>query len=461
MPTPATLHPGTKRSQEGSAMLMAVFVLALLSLLGLGLLFVTQTQVQAAQTSLRVKQAFYLAEAAQEDGRQTLFNVNRSGPFTDDLVNHAGANGVFDFDPGTLVVNRDAAGNVISLAGYGDDVPLRGLTAFGGGWYAAFMTNDAGAGEDPTQPADGNDRVLITGIGAGPDQSLEIVQAIVERWEVLPLLPPATITLLGPPPSFWGGTSDSHGFTGDDCGGAGVPGLYVPVVGVIGSDAEAAAEAGIYRDEDGDGPDYDSGPYSDAATFADLTDASEPTVVGSGYDAVDPSDSLWTDCPALHKMVEDLRAIADVVCCNPPVCATAVPATCELPDPPDRSKLIFVDGDLDVGPSGGMGTLVVTGTLTIDGRADWNGMIFAFGAGVYERNGGGNGVISGAVMVADIAGPDNVYGNDDDCSGDDGGFGTASYLHNGGGNSGTSYCSTDILGSRPVAPYDIVGFRQR
>ena len=98
----------------------------------------------------------------------------------------------------------DILGNVTGLTGYGDDVPLIDPTAFGDGWYAAFMTNDAvnGAGS-----VDTNNRVMITGIGLGSNHSVEIVQAVIIR-EVL--LPPAAITLLGPTPSFTGGSSNPN-----------------------------------------------------------------------------------------------------------------------------------------------------------------------------------------------------------------------------------------------------------
>ena len=87
-------------------------------------------------------------------------------------------------------------------------------------------------------------------------------------------------------------------------------------------------------------------------------------------------------------------------------------------------------------------------------------MILALGEGRFERNGGGNGDISGAIMVADIAGPDDLYGTADDCTGGDNGFDSAEYENNGGGNADTGFCSTDIIAARPNPPYDIVAFRQ-
>ena len=53
---------------------------------------------------------------------------------------------------------------------------------------------------------------MIWGIGAGLDRSVEIVQAVIETDPLVPIVPPATITILGPDPSFDGGNSDDQLF---------------------------------------------------------------------------------------------------------------------------------------------------------------------------------------------------------------------------------------------------------
>ena len=69
-------------------------------------------------------------------------------------------------------------------------------------------------------------------------------------------------------------------------------------------------------------------------------------------------------------------------------------------------------------------------------------------------------IVFGAV-VADIAGPDGIYGTGDDCTGGQNGFGDSIYDENGGGNSGTGYCSTVVQASNHAKPYEILEFRQR
>ena len=61
--------------------------------------------------------------------------------------------------------------------------------------------------------------------------------------------PPATITLLGPQPDFESGSSIAKRYIGDDCKGAGIEDLNLPVVGTIGGAAEAEAEEGVNKPE--------------------------------------------------------------------------------------------------------------------------------------------------------------------------------------------------------------------
>ncbi|MCH7780429.1 MAG: hypothetical protein IH848_06245, partial [Acidobacteria bacterium] len=229
-------------------------------------------------------------------------------------------------------------------------------------------------------------------------------------------------------------------YIGEDCAGTGgTPGLYAPLVGVVSDTAETLCEAGIGSD-----PAYSSGPYLGEDAFANLTDPTEPTYGG------EPLDSIWTDCQALHDLVESIRGIADVVCTDGNSCVLP-------PSAPDR--IIFVDDDYSLGDDG-EGLLVVTGDLTTNGGVSWNGMMWVLGTGQFRRNGGGNATVSGSLVMAHIAGPDNVYGNADDCTGGDGGFAPSSFDENGGGNGTTRYCTDDIFNASPAYPYKIVEFRQ-
>lgn len=438
------LEPAVTKRERGSALVLAIFVLVLLTGMGTALLFLSETEVKMSQANVAGKRGFYLAEAGLEDIRSTLWDINRAGEFDDDLATAAGANNTMNFNPETIRPVYDANGDVTGFTGYGDDVPVTPATALANGMYIGFLTNDPM--ELTSSPLiDTDRRVLITGVGADNDGSFEVVQAIIELHEAMPAIPPSTITLLGPSPVFDGAKSKVKDYVGDDCSGSGVPsslppGAFVPIVGTVGS----PITSGINTN-----PDYDSGPYTDYDTTADVVDPANPILAGPGFP--DTIDTGWLDCPRLQELLETLALVADVTCAG----------SCTIPPGPP-GQIIFVDGDISVANiDDGEGTLVVTGELTSNGQWDWNGLVLVVGEGQYIMTGAGSGIISGAMLVADIAGADQVYGTADDCTGPDGGFGSVSFDESGGGGALTAFCSTHILASNPAAPYDIVEFLQR
>lgn len=446
------------RSERGSSLLLVIFMLAVLSATGISLLFLTQTDARMGQSDLRAKQAFYVAEAGLEDGRAALLAANRVSTqpksLNDELSVAAGADGVFDFDPTTLVATWGTDGQLSGLSGFGDDVPLRTLLPFGNGSYAAFVTNDLAAGETATSPSDGNSRVILTGVGSGENRSLEIVQAVVRREDLFPTVP-AAITILGEPgctagidcAEFSGGSSNSKDYSGDDDGShcpGGVAGAFVPVVGVIGSSSQGDAQSGVTKPHT-----YVSGADVGVDTVADLS-----TITGL--------DPMWTNCAALVEFAARARDSADTV-------GTGTLPVASLGTESSPSS-VFINGDYTLPGSlrDGAGMLFVTGELSVNGRTGWLGPIFVIGKGDFNRSGGGNGTIAGGVVVADVAGPDRVLFTADDCSGQDGTAGTSddgvaqsTYNVSGGGTSTTGYCSAYLTNWQASQPLEIVSFRQR
>ena len=419
--------------ESGSALVMAIFFLFLVTTLGIALMFLSRNEVQLSQADGRTKRVFYIAEAGLEDARRTLFLTNGEGEFEDDLITATGVDGLISFDLSSLQANFDGSGNLTGLSGVGDDVPVSPLTGFGDGSYVAYLTNDPTEGR--TSLVDLDDRVMLTGIGVGPDRSIEVVQAIIEPRRPFPLDPQAAITLLGPTPNFQSGSSNPSTYNGNDCGVTG--GLAVPAVGAVGSSAESAVESGVVTTN---GPDFESGGYTGTDTIVDLTDGSNTLVQDSGG-ALPPE---WQDCQAMHDMLDLLSGIADHT---------------SLQGSYNPDDITFIDADISLSSGdSGQGVLVVTGTLTFDGNTDWDGMLIVVGEGNMLRNGGGSGVISGAVIVADVAGPNGVYNDGDDCQN---GFESPDFVVNGAGNSDVEFCSTAISTANPVNRYKIEEFIQR
>lgn len=92
-----------------------------------------------------------------------------------------------------------------------------------------------------------------------------------------------------------------------------------------------------------------------------------------------------------------------------------------------NGRLTFVDGNAELPPGGGAGLLVVTGTLDMRGNADFRGLILVLGRGEVLRNGGGNGITLGSIVVAKF--------------GSTGGFLAPTFDSNGGGTSDIKYDS--------------------
>ncbi len=92
-----------------------------------------------------------------------------------------------------------------------------------------------------------------------------------------------------------------------------------------------------------------------------------------------------------------------------------------------QPTLTFIDGDGALPPGSGAGLLVVTGALTVDGSAVFDGLILVLGSGQLIRSGGGNGNTLGSILVA-------RFGN----SGD---FLAPTFNSNGSGTSSIQYDS--------------------
>ena len=119
---------------------------------------------------------------------------------------------------------------------------------------------------------------------------------------------------------------------------------------------------------------------------------------------------------------------------------------------PGDPKVVMVTGEFNL-YGDGAGILAVAGQLTFNGNVNCDGLILVIGEGLMQRNGAGNGTLSGGIVVANTAGPDGLPGNPDDA------LGPPTFDTSGGGNGNVNYCSTIINNMVGSLPLRVVAFR--
>ena len=258
----------------------------------------------------------------------------------------------------------------------------------------------------------------------------------------------APVTLLGSTATLTGGDSNSKALNGDDQCGSAAP---LPVVKTNANSSLAGIKSSVSSSKPKTYHTKVGGQQVDGSTnIADIvTTLSEAQANSNGYNLNDAS-SLNSLVQALHDLPQ----------------ATVLPdgSTNSGVDLGDIAhlKIVVVDGDFTVsGNASGAGILVVKGDLTFSGNLSYTGIIMTIGKGVMVRNGGGNGTLSGAIWVANTAGPDGIVGTADDA------MGPATFDVSGGGASNVQYCSSAVNNALAATappptypPLTVLSFRQ-
>ena len=117
-----------------------------------------------------------------------------------------------------------------------------------------------------------------------------------------------------------------------------------------------------------------------------------------------PATSLlrqsWMTPATLDAVMQDIENSADVVLTGS-VNSTEISNAAPLMSPTNPMTVV-VNGNLRLNGRGftGYGLLLVTGTLTYDPDASWNGIVLVVGQGILASNGSGSGGFEGTVFVA-------------------------------------------------------------
>ena len=269
-------------------------------------------------------------------------------------------------------------------------------------------------------------RILVRSTGYGPKGAIKRLEMMLSQ-SAFDFEAPAVLTMRGADSTanmvFNIGNSNAKLYSGVDHAGAQT---QLPTFAVIGQDVVTADE-GIKKESTVADPEIG---YLDISTVPSGTTV--PTIQVQTPDFLQTADAARSALSALETTASTMnRYFAPAAGESYTVSASNTTPT----------GITFVDGNCNL--DGGSGLLVVTGALNMNGNPSFSGVILVLGTGTVNRNGGGNGDIYGAMVVASF----NRNGN--------AGFTAPSFNTNGGGNSTLQYDSLAVsraLGAIGAAP---------
>ncbi len=405
-------------NENGFVLGFTILFMAVLAILGSSTAVMTRAEIKVSANYKNSELAFFAAQGGTEHAREVLRELNAistdPSSFSDELVALSGSNGFLDgYVPGT------------------DDVPIISASLEDSS-YSVYLTNDVVDGF--LYSVDSNHRVALTSVATGPNGSEAVIRTTISTFGLFPL--PATITLLGNGASFTGGNSNAKELHGDDRCGSEPP---KPVVAVSHGIDLGPLQSSINGSKPTTYHTLDEWGFDvNATTHPNLISTSIPTSM-----FIFIKNNYGVDLHSHHELNDLVISLQKVATTIAPGGSSA--ATVNVGSPGDP-KVVVATGDFTLNGDGA-GILVVTGQLTFNGNVNYGGLILVIGEGVMQRNGAGNGTLSGGIVVANTAGPDGLSGNSDDA------FGPPTFDTSGGGNGNVNYCSTiinDMIGGLPL-----------
>ena len=369
------VHREGNKGQRGAALITTLMMSTLLLATGGALVLVTSLSNRTVIDATAEMQAYYSAEAGVQDTLNVLRgNINpRTGMPANSRISfrmaieRGGSN--LPSDASATCRNNDPT-SICRLSGWlnysfptnspnrvaltPNYTPLNGLA------YAVQVSDP-----DQTPIATGEPtRLLIRVRGYGPKGAEKRLEVIVKRTS-FDYSPPAMLMMRGAGDctgmSFDIGDSNAKTYTGHDNASTSV----LPTFG-------ATCDGDTSTEETADDKETVEAPKAAKVTNSDL-----PVWLRSAPDARD--------------FVKDMRELA--------IREGRYFATYDgVSGTPAQPLFTFVDGNCEL--DGGAGLIIVTGTLTLNGNPDFEGLILVLGEGRVIRDGGGEGEIYGAMAVA-------------------------------------------------------------
>jgi hypothetical protein len=392
----------TKKGERGAALITVLFISTLLLAAGGALILVTSTASRTAIDSTAEMQAYYSAEA----GIETSLNVlrgniapNASMPAGTQIsfrnaVTRSTSNVSTDTSTrprlsGWLNYNYTPSGaanpdRVALTAGY---APLTGL---------AYSVDVSDPDNIPVASGEPN-RLLLRVTGYGPKGAVKRLELVVNHMS-FKYDPPATLMMRGAddcsPLTFTIGNSNAKSYSGHDHAGSGA----LPSFGATCGGDETLEQDSITK-----------GATVAVQKTSTIANSSLPSWLQSANQARTFLANQKNNAISMGRYFSSFSGYSGT---------DAAPA------------FTFVDGDCTL--EGGAGLLIVTGNLLMHGNPSFNGVILVLGNGSVLRDGGGNGNVYGAVVVASF----DPVGS--------GGFLAPTFNTNGGGNSTMQFDSNAV-----------------
>jgi len=434
----AELKSTDRRREAGSALLIAIFALLLISVVGLALMVSTGTDSALAGNYRSSTGAYYAAVAGLEEARGRLLwknpdFINKTNAYaglfsgqgnaafglTDVLyiLNPAGGETVNPLDSSSPYADKEYGAEFTWGLGTANVVtPTNSVSAMAGlpgpayKWVRINAVTEKALGVDVDSDGslDGTKRLFYNGSGLNvngsgnvaleitafvlmPDNSTRLLQYLVAPTS-LNMTFSAALTLAGNGVSYTGPNSTGFYINGNDptagrtC--ATPPAAAVPAIGITNSGDQATVAAGTSSfpsNYEGFTPPPPAPPTPSIATVTLPANLQKPSQV--------------------EAFIQMITTNSDVQISKAPAVATGS----DLPSgmSPTNPLTVVVNGDLDLNAwhNTGYGILLVTGSLNYDPDASWEGIVLVLGKGVVTGSRMGIGRFDGAFMVAQSRDP--------------------------------------------------------
>lgn len=511
------------RSQRGAALLIAIFALLLISVVAIALVVSAGTDSALTGNYRTSTSAYYAALAGLEEARgrllwkdpnyinitssysnllspsdtptwglaQVLYIVNPASgetvdPTSADPANYPDTEYAQEFPSGLSSAAVQEIPSVSAVAGLSGpnykwvrinaiteqslnlDVNADGvLDGAGVLYYDPAHVNPS----NPNQPAPGLvvsapsspptpptptsvQAVEITALAVLPSGSRRLLQYVVAPLVISPDALdqsfPAALTLDGNGVTFQGPTAIGSYFVAGNSDPCNPLPFSVPAIGFTNS-----ADYGlIFAHANVHPPNYPGFPPGPPPAYTATMPSVAPVMLRQS----------WLTPATLDAAMQDIEKGADVVINGP---ATGTDISHLAPTMSAANPMtIVVNGNLSLNGwhNAGFGLLLVTGTLTYDPDASWNGIVLVVGQGIFISGNSGYGGFNGAVFVATTRDSSNnlltgnslgaaCFGNQVECTGFGGHYGSNP-------GSGITYNSCWINTARGPLTYKVLSFRE-